>query len=91
MYFILTYKTVDNYIELRTPFRRAHLALALKAHQDGQLIMAGALEEPADAALLIFKGENATVAENFAKSDPYVINGLISEWKVRAWNVVIGA
>jgi len=90
MYFILTYKTVDNYIELRAPYRDTHLALALKAHKEGKLILAGALADPADSALLIFKGENATIAEDFAKNDPYVINGIIAEWTVRPWTVVIG-
>lgn len=89
MYYVLFYTTVDNYIEKRTPFRGAHLKLAQKANADGELIMAGALADPADGALLVFKGENASVAEKFAKNDPYVINGLISEWKVRPWTVVI--
>jgi uncharacterized protein YciI len=52
--------------------------------------MAGALAEPADSALLVFKGESPRVAEAFAKNDPYVKNGLIVEWKVRPWTVVIG-
>jgi hypothetical protein len=52
--------------------------------------MAGALAEPADNAVLVFKGDKPSIAEEFAKNDPYVINGLITEWKVRPWTVVIG-
>ena len=88
-YYVLFYKTVENYIEKRAPFREEHLRLADEARQKGELIMAGALADPADEALLIFQGEAAEVAENFAKNDPYVKNGLISEWKVRPWTVVI--
>ncbi len=91
MYYILFYKTVDNYVEKRAPFREKHLAYANAAHERGELIIAGALADPADSAVLVFRGENPSIAEEFAKNDPYVLNGLIKEWKVRLWNVVIGS
>lgn len=90
MYYILFYKTVDNYVERRKPFREEHLAYATAANQRGELVMAGALDEPVDSAVLVFKGEKASIAEDFARNDPYVKNGLITEWKVRPWTVVIG-
>jgi uncharacterized protein len=90
MYYILFYKTVDNYVERRAPFRNLHLEYADTAFQRGDLVMAGALADPVDSAILIFKGENASAAEDFAKNDPYVINNMIIEWSVRPWNVVIG-
>jgi len=90
MYYILSYKTVDNYVEMRKPFREEHLDLAQNTYNNGSLVMAGALADPADGAVLIFKGDSPEVAETFAKNDPYVKNGLITEWNVRAWMVVIG-
>ena len=90
MYYILFYKTVENYVERRVPYREKHLAYANAAHARGVLTMAGALAEPADSAVLVFKGNGPSVAEEFAKNDPYVINGLITEWRVRPWTVVIG-
>ena len=90
MYYILFYKTVDNYVERRAPYREEHLKYANAAHNKGALVMAGALAEPADGAVLLFKGDGPLVAEEFAKNDPYVKNGLITEWKVRPWTVVIG-
>ena len=90
MYYILFYKTVENYIERRAPYRDAHLAYANAAHERGELVMAGALDEPADSAVLVFKGEGPSAAEKFAQNDPYVKDGLITEWKVRPWTVVIG-
>ena len=89
-YYVLFYKTIDDYIEQRIPFREEHLALASKAQKDGSLVMAGALAEPADGALLVFKGSSPEVAASFAENDPYVKNGLITEWSVRPWTVVIG-
>jgi hypothetical protein len=90
MYYILFYKTVENYVERRAPFREAHLKYATASHARGELVMAGALAEPADGAVLIFKGDGPAVVEDFALNDPYVLNGLIAEWKVRPWTVVIG-
>ncbi len=90
MYFVLIYKTVDNYVELRAPHRDAHLAYARKAYERGELFLGGALADPADEALIVFKGESPAAAEDFAKQDPYVKAGLIREWRVRRWNVVIG-
>ena len=89
MYYLLFYTTVENYVERRAPFREAHLKLANAAHERSDLVMAGALAEPADGAVLVFKGDHLSVAEEFAKNDPYVLNGLITEWKVRPWTVVI--
>ena len=91
MYYLLFYTTVENYVERRAPFREEHIKLANAAHERGEIVMAGALAEPADGAVLVFKGDNPSVAEEFAKNDPYVLNGLITKWKIRPWTVVIGA
>ncbi|MGH9345295.1 MAG: YciI-like protein [Terriglobia bacterium] len=90
MYFALFYDTVPEYLERRQPYRTAHLAYAKRAHQAGQLVMAGAFANPADGALFVFRVENKSIAEEFAQNDPYVINGLIKAWRVRDWTVVIG-
>ena len=90
MYYILFYKTVENYVEKRVPFRDEHLKLVKEAHNNGDLIMAGALTEPSDTGVFIFKGESPKTAENFAKNDPYMLNGIVAEWEVRPWNVVVG-
>lgn len=85
-YFILFYTTVNDYLLKREKFRKDHLALIQDSYKNESLIMAGALAEPSDGAILIFN--NSKVAEEFAKNDPYVKNGLIVEWRVQPWNVV---
>jgi uncharacterized protein YciI len=40
--------------------------------------------------LLTFVGDTAEVAENFARNDPYVINGVVKRWRVERWTVVLG-
>ena len=90
MHFLLFYDVVDDYVERRAPHRTEHLALIRKAHDRGELVMAGALTDPADGAVLVFRGPSPEPAESFAKSDPYVLNGLVKRWRVRTWNTVIG-
>ncbi len=90
MYFLLKYKTVENYVERRAPFRPDHLAYSNSACGRGELIMGGALGDPPRAALLIFKAADRSVVEEFARNDPYVRAGLIVEWTVEPWTVVIG-
>ena len=90
MYYLLLYEVVDNYAEKRKPLREAHLELAKKALARGELVLGGAFADPVDGAALVFKGEDPSVAERFAQNDPYVTNGLVETWRVRAWNVVVG-
>lgn len=89
-YYALQYEVVDDYGHRRTPYREDHLRLVREAHARGELALAGALGEPPDGALLIFRGDSAAVAEQFAARDPYVFNGIVTGWRVRPWNVVIG-
>jgi uncharacterized protein len=90
-YFALIYDAlVENYAERRAPFRAEHLALATKSHEQGELVLGGAFADPIDKGLLIFRAADKSVAETFAKHDPYVLNGLVKHWEVRSWNVVIG-
>ena len=54
-------------------------------------MFAGALGDPPDGALLVFSAESAAPVEAFALADPYVIEGLVTAWRVRPWNIVVGA
>ena len=89
-YYALFYEVVDDFMARRAAYRDEHLRLAREARARGDLVLAGALADPADGALIIFKGESPAGAEAFARQDPYVKNGLVSKWKVRNWTVVVG-
>ena len=89
-HFLLMYDLAPDYMERRGQFRDAHLTMAWAAHGKGELLLGGALADPADQALLLFAGETAEVAEKFARQDPYVINGVVQSWKVRQWTTVAG-
>ena len=89
-YFALFYETVDDYVARRAEYRPQHLELAREAYARGELLLAGALSDPPDRALLVFRTPDRRTVEDFARRDPYVINGLIKKWEVRPWTVVIG-
>jgi len=61
-----------------------------RARERGEILLAGALAEPADRALIVFRAADKSKAEAFARKDPYVMNGLVKKWEVRPWNVVVG-
>jgi uncharacterized protein YciI len=88
-YFALFYDTVDDFAERRLTYRPSHLSLIDAAYRDGSLVLAGALK-PADGALLVFRTDDVSEVEAFARRDPYVTNGLVREWRVREWAVVVG-
>jgi uncharacterized protein YciI len=90
MYFVLLYEVVDDFINRRAPFRPEHLRLVEEAYRHGELVMAGAFSDPVDGAALVFRANDAAVATRFAENDPYVTNGLVTNWRVRGWNVVVG-
>ena len=90
MHFLLMYDVVPDYAERRKPLRSAHLEHARRAVARGELILGGALANPIDGAVLLFQGESPAAAEAFATADPYVVNGLVTRWRVREWTTVVG-
>jgi uncharacterized protein YciI len=89
-HFLLFYDVAPDYLERRGAYRDAHLAKAWAAVERGDLVLGGALAAPADGAVLLFQGEGPEVAEAFARADPYVVNGLVTRWRVREWTTVVG-
>lgn len=90
MHYLLIYELAPDYLARRGEFRDEHLQLAWDAQQRGEIVIAGALAEPADQAVLLFSGATPEAAERFARADPYVAQGLVTSWRVRQWNTVVG-
>lgn len=89
-YYALIYETVDDYAARRAEFREMHLRMAREVRERGDLVLAGAFDDPVDRALLIFRVPDKSKVEEFARNDPYVVNGLVKRWEVRPWRVVVG-
>ena len=89
-HFLLFYDVATDYLARRAEFREEHLAKAWAAHARGELVLGGALANPVDGAVLVFAGESPRAAEAFARDDPYVLNGIVTRWRVREWSTVAG-
>jgi uncharacterized protein len=83
---VLFYDYVEDILERRGPHRDAHLTEIRAAKDDGKILMAGPLGDPPTGAVIVFADRDA--AEDFAKADPYVTNGLVTDWRVEIWTLV---
>jgi hypothetical protein len=88
MHYILFYDLADDYLARRAAFRAEHLALIGRAMDRGDIVLAGALADSYDGAVLVFHAVSPEPAEAFANADPYVANGLVKSWRVRKWMTV---
>jgi uncharacterized protein YciI len=93
-WYLLLYDYVPDYLERRVPLREEHLRLIREAHARGEIVLAGAHDDPTDDAfdggVLVFKTNDRAVVERYADADPYVINGLVTRRRIRRWHVVVG-
>ena len=90
MHFLLFYTYVPDVLEKRPQFRGAHIQYARASVARGELILGGAFADPVDGAVLLFSAPSKDLVEEFARKDPYVLGGLVTDWQVRAWTTVIG-
>jgi uncharacterized protein YciI len=91
VHYLLFYEKVPDYAVRQAAFQEAHRTHVLDAVCRGELLLGGNLADPPDgAAVLLFRADSSAVAEAFAASDPYVVHGIVSRWRVRTWETVVG-
>jgi uncharacterized protein len=61
----------------------AHHARLDDFHARGLLMAAGPLGDPPEGAMGIFSTREA--AEEFVRDDPFVVNGVVSKWRIVEW------
>jgi uncharacterized protein YciI len=83
---VLISSYVPDMLERRVPYREDHRAKIAAAKDDGRIVMAGPIGEPPNGGLIVFNARDA--AEEFARADPYVEAGLVTEWRVEPWTLV---
>ena len=89
-YFALIYYAGPGFAQKRGAYREAHLKKVFESNRRGELVHGGALGDPPERALLVFRAADRSTAESFAGTDPYVTSGLVERWEVQPWNVVCG-
>jgi uncharacterized protein YciI len=90
VHYLLFYEGDSSYEARRAPFRAAHVQYARDAVARGELVLGGAFANPIDGAVLLFRGDSPDAVEQFAKTDPYVLNGVVKRWYIREWTTVVG-
>ena len=88
--YVLFYECADDVMSKAPPVYPRHLARLKEFRDRGDLILAGALAEPTDRAVLVWRTDDRSVVERFVDRDPYVANGLVTSWTIRPWTVIIG-
>lgn len=91
MHYLLFYEKTSDHADREKPLMGAHRAHLDAAVRRGELLLGGSLGNPDNgSAVLVFDAPSAVVAEEFAKGDPYVVDGLVNRWHVRPWTTVVG-
>ena len=91
-HFLLFYDYVPDYMEKRAALRPAHFAHVQPYVERGEMRVGGACTDEAGPPIgvLVFKAPEREVVEDFARRDPYVMQGLVRGWQVREWTTVAG-
>jgi len=85
--YVLLYESADD-VRAKHRCTFAHVARWKEFQDRGTLLMIGTFANPQeDGSMAIFTTREA--AEAFARSDPFVLNGVVRRWSVREWNEAI--
>ena len=84
MKYALLYESADDVLVKARPHIAAHGARLAEFRRRGTLLMGGVFANPQEGALVIFTTREA--AEEFARSDPFVVNGVVRAWRIYEWN-----
>ncbi len=85
MKYVLFYESADDVLSKAPECFPAHRARYEEFHARGTLLMLGAFGDPQEeGSMAVFTTREA--AEEFARGDPFVLNGVVRSWQVREWN-----
>jgi uncharacterized protein YciI len=88
MKYVVLYESAPDVRSLAPAHFPAHSARANAFHAGGTLLMIGTFDNvQEDGAMAIFTTREA--AEEFVKGDPFVLEGVVAKWHIRAWNEML--
>lgn len=90
-YLLLTLDYVEDILEKRDPYRADHLAGAKAQEEAGKCVLAGALQNPTDKGIFVFKDCDEAYVKAFVEADAYYKAGLVPSYTIRPWMIVVGA
>src|SRR5262245_16018047 len=88
MKYVLFYESADDVAENAPLHAEAHRAHWPSFLERGELLMIGPFgNAQTQGAMSIFRSRQA--AEEFARSDPFVVNGVVRSWEIWAWDEAV--
>jgi uncharacterized protein YciI len=88
MKYVLLYESADDVRSKAPAHYPAHCAYWDGFRARGELLMIGTFGDPqTEGSMAVFSTREA--AEEFVKGDPFVLNGVVRGWQIRAWNEVL--
>lgn len=87
MRYVLIYESADDVAERAPVHFAAHRARWAEFQASGTLLLIGPYSDQS-GALAVFTTREA--AEEFARGDPFVLNGVVRDWSVKEWLEALG-
>jgi uncharacterized protein YciI len=85
MKYVLLYESAEDVLAKAPAHFAAHVARGREFHDGGSLQLYGPFGDPQqEGSMAVFNSREA--AEDFAKGDPFVVNGVVREWHIREWD-----
>ena len=88
MKYVVLYTSAEGLAENAPQHFEAHRAHWRRFLDSGELLEIGPFGDPqSQGSMAVFNSREA--AEQFAKDDPFVLNGVVSSWELREWDEVL--
>jgi uncharacterized protein len=84
---VLLYESAEGVREKAPLHFAAHRARWQEFLDQGTLLQIGTFSD-LEGSMAVFATREA--AEEFAQTDPFVLNGVVRSWRIREWNEAIG-
>ena len=81
------YVSLEDAVAKAADVIAAHRARSQELHDQGKVLMAGAFfNNPGEPLRTMAICTTREAADEYASGDPFVLNGMVSKWDIRAWN-----
>jgi uncharacterized protein len=89
---VTSYSSLEEAMRSAPDAMTAHIARSREFYERGDLLMAGAFLDGEDGApvstMAVLRSRSAAV--EYAEGDPFLLKGMVSEWRVREWANLFG-
>jgi uncharacterized protein YciI len=83
--YVLLYESAEDVLAKAPAHFAAHKARGQEFHKRGSMLAYGPFGDPQElGSMAIFTSREA--AEEFAREDPFVLNGVVRDWQILEWN-----